>query len=181
MVSNMKILNPSENSAHAFIRAKPQYQRRFWTKILQVEISNDFPEAGGGGASASASTTDASTAFGNDAPEASCSDDDGDSGDGEDDRRGSEHHPHPSNGPEPHHSGVARTQGKRKAATTQIQPSNAMLWRLPTVLNHVPVSRSSWFAGVKSGRYPKPVQLGARAVAWRAEDIRTLVASFSLK
>lgn len=39
----------------------------------------------------------------------------------------------------------------------------------------IPVSRSTWWAGVKSGRYPRPVRLGARAVAWRASDIATLI------
>jgi prophage regulatory protein len=40
----------------------------------------------------------------------------------------------------------------------------------------IPVSRSSWLAGVKSGKYPKPVKLGERTVAWRVSDIRDLVA-----
>lgn len=145
-------------------------------------ISNGMPEAGGGGASAVASTDTSSGVAG--APEVAASDDDDDGGDGdgEDDwRRSGIHHPHPSNGPAPLKRGIARTTGTRKAAPKNTQPIDAMLWRLPTVLSHVPVSRSSWFAGVKSGRYPKPVQLGARAVAWRAEDIRNLVASFSLK
>lgn len=39
----------------------------------------------------------------------------------------------------------------------------------------IPVSRSTWWAGVKSGRYPQSVKLGARAVAWRASDIAALV------
>lgn len=51
------------------------------------------------------------------------------------------------------------------------------LWRLPTVLAHVPVSRSGWWAGVKSGRYPQPVRLSARCVAWRASDVRSLIES----
>jgi prophage regulatory protein len=38
-----------------------------------------------------------------------------------------------------------------------------------------PVSKSTWWAGVKSGRYPKPVKLGPRITAWRAEDIRALI------
>lgn len=38
-----------------------------------------------------------------------------------------------------------------------------------------PVSRSSWWAGVKSGRYPKPVKLGPRITAWRVEDILALI------
>ncbi len=39
----------------------------------------------------------------------------------------------------------------------------------------IPVSRSSWLAGVKSGKYPKPVKLGERTVAWRVSDIRDLI------
>lgn len=38
-----------------------------------------------------------------------------------------------------------------------------------------PVSKSTWWAGIKQGRFPKPVKLSARCVAWRAEDIRALV------
>ena len=41
----------------------------------------------------------------------------------------------------------------------------------------IPVSRSTWWAGVKSGLYPKPVKLGPRITAWRVEDIRALIAS----
>lgn len=40
-----------------------------------------------------------------------------------------------------------------------------------------PVGKSSWWNGVKSGRYPQPVKLGPRVTAWRVEDIRTLIAS----
>lgn len=39
----------------------------------------------------------------------------------------------------------------------------------------IPVSKSTWWAGVKSGRYPKPVKLGPRVTAWRVEDIRSLI------
>jgi prophage regulatory protein len=39
----------------------------------------------------------------------------------------------------------------------------------------IPVSRSTWWAGVKDGRFPKPVKLGARITAWRVEDIRALI------
>ncbi len=51
--------------------------------------------------------------------------------------------------------------------------------RLPAVLNLIPVGRSTWWAGVKSGRYPKPVKLGPRMSAWKAEDVRSLINSFS--
>ena len=39
----------------------------------------------------------------------------------------------------------------------------------------IPVSKSTWGAGVKTGRFPKPVKLGPRITAWRVEDIRTLI------
>lgn len=47
--------------------------------------------------------------------------------------------------------------------------------RLPQVLAVYPVSRSTWLAGVRSGRYPKPVKLGPRTTAWRVEAIRALI------
>ena len=39
----------------------------------------------------------------------------------------------------------------------------------------IPVSRSTWWAGVKTGRYPAPVKLGPRITAWRVSDIRKLI------
>jgi prophage regulatory protein len=39
----------------------------------------------------------------------------------------------------------------------------------------LPISRSSWRAGVASGRYPKPVKLGPRTTAWRVSDLRALM------
>lgn len=47
--------------------------------------------------------------------------------------------------------------------------------RLPTVLSVIPVSKSTWWAGVKSGRFPKGFKLSERITAWRVEDIRTLI------
>lgn len=43
----------------------------------------------------------------------------------------------------------------------------------------VPVSRSTWYAGVRSGRFPRPIKLGPRTTAWRVEDIRALIAQLS--
>lgn len=39
----------------------------------------------------------------------------------------------------------------------------------------IPVGKTSWWEGVRSGRYPKPVKLGPRTTVWRAEDIRNLI------
>lgn len=57
---------------------------------------------------------------------------------------------------------------------------NAALLRLPQVLKLIPVSRSTWWAGCKSGRYPKPVKLGPRTTAWKAEDIKALIEKLSV-
>lgn len=35
----------------------------------------------------------------------------------------------------------------------------------------LPLSRATIFALVKAGTFPKPVRIGARAVAWRLSDI----------
>ena len=39
----------------------------------------------------------------------------------------------------------------------------------------LPISKSSWWSGVRSGRYPQPVKLGLRITAWRRRDILALV------
>ncbi len=39
----------------------------------------------------------------------------------------------------------------------------------------IPVSKSTWWQGVRDGRYPSPVKLGRRITAWRVEDIRALI------
>ena len=42
----------------------------------------------------------------------------------------------------------------------------------------IPLSRSTWWAGVRSGRFPSPVRsLGKRVTVWRVEDIRKLIES----
>ncbi|MBC7945915.1 MAG: AlpA family phage regulatory protein [Burkholderiales bacterium] len=47
--------------------------------------------------------------------------------------------------------------------------------RLPAILKVYPVGKSTWWEGVRSGRYPKSVKLGVRTTAWRTEDIRALI------
>lgn len=46
----------------------------------------------------------------------------------------------------------------------------------PPIPAVIPVSKSTWWEGVKNGRYPQPVRsLGRRITAWRVEDIRKLI------
>jgi prophage regulatory protein len=51
--------------------------------------------------------------------------------------------------------------------------------RLPEVLRVFPVSKSTWWAGVKEERFPQPVKLGPKITAWRVKDIRALIATAS--
>ncbi|HYA41694.1 MAG TPA: AlpA family phage regulatory protein [Syntrophobacteraceae bacterium] len=59
------------------------------------------------------------------------------------------------------------------------------LVRLPQIIGDkkhgippvIPVSKSTWWAGVKSGRYPQPIKLGERTTCWRVQDIRKLIES----
>ncbi len=50
--------------------------------------------------------------------------------------------------------------------------------RLPSIIaphGPIPVSKSTWWAGIKTGRYPKPIKLSSRVTAWRVEDIRAFI------
>ena len=50
--------------------------------------------------------------------------------------------------------------------------------RLPVILKIFPVGKSTWWQGVKDGKYPKAYKISGRAVAWKVEDIKSLIKSF---
>ena len=155
-----------------------------------LSIRDDMPESGGGGAAAG--VTDGSDVAASD-------DDEGGKGDGDPDRQTRKvlRTRNPTVGADQRSSS---TNKRRDGAVNQMTsnpcadaqphattPAGALpspqnpdiaLWRLPTVLAHVPDSRSHWWAGVAEGRYPAPVKLSKRCVAWRSADIRALIASF---
>ncbi len=45
----------------------------------------------------------------------------------------------------------------------------------PPIPAIIPIGKSTWWDGVKKGRFPKPVKLGPRTTAWRVEDIRAWI------
>ena len=49
------------------------------------------------------------------------------------------------------------------------------LIRLPEVQKLIPVGKSTWWDGVKSGRFPKPIKLGRRITCWRLADILAII------
>lgn len=47
--------------------------------------------------------------------------------------------------------------------------------RLREVLKVFPVSKSTWWHGIKEGKYPAGVKLSARTTAWKVTDIIRLL------
>jgi prophage regulatory protein len=39
----------------------------------------------------------------------------------------------------------------------------------------IQISKSSWWSGVKTGKYPKPLKLGERTTVWRESDIDRII------
>jgi prophage regulatory protein len=60
--------------------------------------------------------------------------------------------------------------------STQAENAQGFL-RLPEVLKLIPVSKATWWAGVKTGRYPPSRHLGPRTTAWLASDIQAWISS----
>lgn len=57
-------------------------------------------------------------------------------------------------------------------STTQTEPNKPEKYlRLPAVENLTALRKSSIYSAVKAGTFPKPIRLGARAVAWKESDI----------
>jgi len=51
--------------------------------------------------------------------------------------------------------------------------------RLAQILAVIPIGKTSWWNGVKAGRFPQSVKLSPRCTAWKAEDIHALIKKFS--
>lgn len=62
----------------------------------------------------------------------------------------------------------------------QIQDgASKRLLRLKDVLKLLPICKSSWWAGVKSGKYPASMKLGARTTVWKEQDVIALIDNLS--
>jgi prophage regulatory protein len=49
---------------------------------------------------------------------------------------------------------------------------------MPPIDPLIPVSKTTWWDGIREGRYPKPYRIGKRSVAWRRDEIEALLVSF---
>lgn len=54
--------------------------------------------------------------------------------------------------------------------------STTPLLRLPAVISLTQLSRSTIYAAIQAGTFPRPVRVGERAVRWRSGDIDTWLA-----
>lgn len=48
-------------------------------------------------------------------------------------------------------------------------------YRLPKILSLFGWSKSTWWKGIRDGRFPKGVKLGKRMTAWKVSDIEALI------
>jgi len=55
------------------------------------------------------------------------------------------------------------------------EDSPERLYRLKDILRLIPISKSAWWEGVRSGRFPQSVKLGPRTTVWRESDIQALI------
>lgn len=63
---------------------------------------------------------------------------------------------------------------KQKTLRTFALPTEGFI-RLPEVLAVIPVGKSTWWDGVKTGRFPRPVKLGPKTTVWPVRSIRALI------
>lgn len=59
--------------------------------------------------------------------------------------------------------------------STHPQFGDRVLLRVPDIIRILGISRSTWWAGVKSGRFPQPVKLSPGITAWWAHDIAAVL------
>ncbi len=51
----------------------------------------------------------------------------------------------------------------------------------PPIPPIIPIGKSTWWEGVQSGRFPKPIKLGPRITLWKAGDIQKLITDMESK
>lgn len=64
-------------------------------------------------------------------------------------------------------------------SSATVKSKRSILLRIQEVLERLPISRSSLYAGMQTGLYPQPVRIGKRTVAWREEDIEACIAAMN--
>ena len=68
---------------------------------------------------------------------------------------------------------MVMTALKPTANISKLHPESVIRW--PDVHLIFPVSKTTWEAGVRSGKYPPAIRLGVRAVGWKLKDVLQLI------
>jgi len=79
-------------------------------------------------------------------------------------------------------SPISAKQTQPTPATPLIQATSVavdILIRLPAVLQIIPISRSTFYKGIKEGAYPEPRKIGQRISVWRLSTINSLANSLA--
>lgn len=75
----------------------------------------------------------------------------------------------------PHHGLCGATMDSNEIKFLRLKQIVGDFKTDPPIPSLIPIGRSSWWAGVKAGRYPQPIKLGPRTTAWRERDIVALI------
>ena len=59
------------------------------------------------------------------------------------------------------------------------EPKPKRLLRLEQVLERIPVSKSTWWRGRRSGRFPESIRMGERCTMWQESDIDAWIEKIS--
>ncbi|WP_318470606.1 helix-turn-helix transcriptional regulator [Photobacterium leiognathi] len=51
----------------------------------------------------------------------------------------------------------------------------SIIIRLPAVLNTMGISRATLYKQIQAGRFPRPVNLGARSVGWVSDEVQSVL------
>lgn len=69
-----------------------------------------------------------------------------------------------------------RKRGRAERHSLQGTPSDDALLRVDQFIpSLLPIGKSTWYRGVKEGKYPKGIILGARTIVWPRAEIMALL------
>lgn len=51
--------------------------------------------------------------------------------------------------------------------------------RLPVILKVLSIGKTTWWCGVRDGKFPKPIKMGKRTARWNVKDIRALIEKYT--
>ena len=75
-----------------------------------------------------------------------------------------------------HHTAATSVSTSKSGSLPTALAAGDRLLRLHQVLSKFPVGRSTWYAGMRTGRYPQSVRISQRAVGWSCAAIDALIA-----